>query len=372
MLSAPAPGHAQPVPANGELSGFVEVGARRVFLECRGSGSPVVVLISGYRNTAEIWTVQGEPGQTMVMPALAGLTRVCAYDRPGTILDATHRSKSDRVAMPRTADAIVGELHRLLKAAGIPPPYVLVAHSLGGLFARLYASTYPDEVAGLVLVDAWSEAFPGLLGPDQWPAYQDLAQTAPPGLEDYSDLEMVDFGAASDRMRRAAVATPLRDLPLYVLSRGRLVALPPDVPASFSPAAFEQAWRQGQDVSPRCCRTPATRLRAKATITSRSSSPVWSSAPHATWSKRFAIPPPGATPPPRNDGATDETISFPPCNGPCRMRNPVHRHRDRCAGPRAGDGAAGEVRRPCARAAGAKADRRERGAGPRGRRGVRG
>ncbi|MGH6895658.1 MAG: alpha/beta fold hydrolase [Geminicoccaceae bacterium] len=247
MLSAPAPGRAQPVPANGEFSGLVEVDGRRLFLECQGSGRPVVVLISGYRNTAEIWTVQGEPGQTMVMPAVASFTRVCAYDRPGTILDATLRSKSDPVAMPRTADAIVAELHGLLEAARLAPPYVLVAHSLGGLFARLYASTYADEVAGLVLVDAWPEALPALLGPDQWAAYEELARPAPPGLESYPDLEMVDFGAASDRMRQAAAATPLRDVPLFVLSRAKPVALPPDVPASFSPTVFEQAWRLGQN-----------------------------------------------------------------------------------------------------------------------------
>ena len=61
MLDPPAPGQAQPVPASGDFAGLVEVDGRRLFLECHGSGSPVVLLISGYRNTAEIWTVQGEP-----------------------------------------------------------------------------------------------------------------------------------------------------------------------------------------------------------------------------------------------------------------------------------------------------------------------
>ena len=66
-------------------------------------------------------------------------------------------SRSDPIAQPRTAPEVVADLHALLQAAEIPGPYVLAAHSLGGLFARLYASTYPDEVVGLVLVDAYSE-----------------------------------------------------------------------------------------------------------------------------------------------------------------------------------------------------------------------
>ena len=96
----------------------------------------------------------------MVLPGVAEFTRVCAYDRPGTyasIGEDDFVSRSDPIAQPRTAPEVVADLHALLQAAEIPGPYVLAAHSLGGLFARLYASTYPDEVVGLVLVDAYSE-----------------------------------------------------------------------------------------------------------------------------------------------------------------------------------------------------------------------
>jgi len=237
----------EPGPASGDFAGPLDVDGRKIYLECRGTGSPAVILISGYRNNAEIWTTPPGPGIAPVFSAIAEITRTCTYDRPGTILDAAHLSRSDPVPMPRTAAAVVFELHDLLDAAAIEGPYVLVAHSLGGIFARLYASTYPSVVAGLVLVDAWPEAMPKLLGPEQWAAYEKLAAPPPPGLESYRDLEMIDFGAASERMEQEAARRPLFGVPLFVLSRAKPVALPPNVPAGFSQSAFETAWREGQN-----------------------------------------------------------------------------------------------------------------------------
>jgi pimeloyl-ACP methyl ester carboxylesterase len=247
LLTIPATARAAPAPAQGEFAGPVDVDGRKLYVECKGTGSPTVILISGYRNDAEIWTTPPGPGLTPVFAAVAGFTRVCTYDRPGTILDATHLSRSDPVPMPRTAEAVAYELHDLLDAANIEGPYVLVAHSLGGLFARLYASTYRDDIAGLVLIDAWPEAMPKLLGPDQWAAYVKLSDPAPPGLESYRDLESIDFAAASERMEQEAAQSPLYDLPLFVLSRAKPVALPPNVPAGFSRDGFEAAWRKEQD-----------------------------------------------------------------------------------------------------------------------------
>ncbi len=247
LLAIPAVAWAAPGPADGDFAGAIEMDGRNIHLECKGTGAPTVILISGYRNDAEIWTTPPGPGIEPVLAGVAGFTRVCAYDRPGTILDATHRGRSDPLPMPRTAEDVVFELHDLLDAAQIPGPYVLVAHSLGGLFARLYASSYPNDVAGLVLVDAWPEAMPTLLGPEQWQAYQALAAAPPPGLEAYRDLELIDFGAASEQMEDAAAHQPLYGIPLFVLSRGKPVALPPNVPANFSQDAFETAWRKGQD-----------------------------------------------------------------------------------------------------------------------------
>jgi len=235
------------VDTTGNYAGEIDIGGRRLYLECRGTGTPTVILISGYRNDADIWSVDLDPEKTPVLQGIAGFTRVCAYDRPGTILDRDHQSRSDPVAMPRTAEAVVEELHALVTTAGLARPNVLVAHSLGGLFARLYASTYPSEVAGLVLVDAWQEDLPELLGPEQWNAYVELSTPPPPGLETYAGLEMVDFAAASATMRDAAAAHPLGDLPLAVISRNKPAALPPNVPEAFSAGAFEAAWQAGQN-----------------------------------------------------------------------------------------------------------------------------
>lgn len=238
----PAPARSQ---ASGDFAGSVDIGGRKIHLECRGAGGPAVILVSGYRSDAEVWTIEPGPGLTPVFSAVARFTRVCAWDRPGTILDLTNHSRSDPIPMPRTAESVVSELHTLLGKAGIRPPYVLAAHSLGGLFARLYAATYPGEVAGLVLVDAYPESLSSHLGPEQWAAYEEVARTPPPGL-DYPDLELVDFAAASRTMEQAAKASPLKSMPLVVIARGKPVILPSNVPARFSPEAFERAWQAGQ------------------------------------------------------------------------------------------------------------------------------
>ena len=132
-------------------------------------------------------------------------------------------------------------------AAKIEGPYVLAAHSLGGLFARLYASTYPGEVAGLVLVDAWPEAMPSCSALSNGKPTRSFPARRRPGSKSYRELEMIDFAAASECMEQEAARRPLFGLPLFVLSRAKPVALPPHIPANFSQDAFERAWREGQD-----------------------------------------------------------------------------------------------------------------------------
>ena len=122
------------------------------------------MLVAGLRGSPEDWNITEKPGPR-VFPEVARFTRVCAYDRPGTPV-GEKPSRSDPVPQPTTAGAAVADLHALLTAVGEAGPYVLVAHSYGGLIGRLYASTYPGDVSGLVLVDALSEGLRDAETPD--------------------------------------------------------------------------------------------------------------------------------------------------------------------------------------------------------------
>src|SRR5204863_6146343 len=189
----------------------------------------------------------------------------CVYDRPGTFLDADHLSRSTAVPLPRTARDLVSDLHALLEKAHVPGPYVFAAHSFGGIFARLYASTYPNNVVGMVLVDALSEKVKSGLTPEQWKLYVDFGFTKPtPGLEKYKEIEILDVNASLDQVEKAAEAQPLRPIPLVVLTQGQPFDLSPwqPLPADF-PAALNTAWHTGQDalatLAPNAKHTVATK-----------------------------------------------------------------------------------------------------------------
>ncbi len=190
-IAAQGPAAPGPSAAQGDFAGLVDIGGRRLYLECQGTGSPTVILEAGYRSSATTWSddlVQPERPRPMVLAGVAGFTRVCLYERPGVAAvldDGLHPSRSDPVPQPRTAEAVVADLHTLLQTAGVPGPYVLVGHSLGGAFVRLYAATYPAEVLGLVLVDAWYEELRDLQSPEQWAAYVRLNSAVPPELAAY-------------------------------------------------------------------------------------------------------------------------------------------------------------------------------------------
>jgi pimeloyl-ACP methyl ester carboxylesterase len=135
-----AGGDAERYPARGQR---VDVGGYRLHIYCVGEGSPTVLLDAGLGGFSLDWS--------LVQPELASTTRVCAYDRAGY-------GWSDASPQPRTPRHIAEELHTLLINAGIEGPYVLVGHSAGGKHVRLYASQYPEDVAGMVLVDARHES----------------------------------------------------------------------------------------------------------------------------------------------------------------------------------------------------------------------
>src|SRR5579859_5865779 len=118
---------------------LVDVGGLKMHIDCTGEGSPTVILDSGLGDSYVSWR--------KVQPQIAKFVRVCSYDRAGL-------GYSEISPRPRTSKVIAEELHSLLQAAHIPPPYILVGHSMAGYDVRLYTSLYRNEVAGMVLVDA--------------------------------------------------------------------------------------------------------------------------------------------------------------------------------------------------------------------------
>jgi pimeloyl-ACP methyl ester carboxylesterase len=230
----------------GEIEAQFDVGdGRKMYLECHGWGSPTVILEAGFRNSSGIWHISDNANQASVWDGVGTMTRVCAYDRPGTTLGAEKSSKSDPVPMPRTGPEIVHELHALLRSAHVPGPYILVAHSLGGIFSRLYASAYPDSIIGLVLVDAFPENIAQLLGNRDGAIFLELVVQVPDAFKDYKGLENVDLPELVQWMQNTAREKPLRPMPLVVLARGKPIALPKSLPDVFS-EHLESAWRKGQ------------------------------------------------------------------------------------------------------------------------------
>jgi pimeloyl-ACP methyl ester carboxylesterase len=229
MVLPPVAAHAA---GTGDFAGLVDIGGgRKMYLECRGEGSPTVVLLSGKGNRADTWSTPSPdvPGPA-VFPAIAKLTRVCAYDRPGTIgALASEPSRSDPVPLPVTAAAGAVDLQALLTAAKVPGPYVLIGHSMGGLIARLIASEHRDEVAGLVLDDALSEDLYNGLTTEQRAVFEKL-NGAP---ENYDNVKS---------FAQIRAAAPVRPMPVVVLTAGRPQLTPEAIASGQLPPEVTQAF----------------------------------------------------------------------------------------------------------------------------------
>lgn len=148
---------------------LVDVGGYRIMLECAGSGAPTVVIEAG--------AVAPRLPYRKVQYALAADTRVCSYDRPGALPSASDPRPASVAA---TSATFSRELRTVLANAGERGPYLLAAHSFGGLLVSAFTARYPDDVAGLVFVDALAPArtaafgTPGVL-PETWDARADVA-----------------------------------------------------------------------------------------------------------------------------------------------------------------------------------------------------
>jgi pimeloyl-ACP methyl ester carboxylesterase len=132
------------------LGKLVDIGGYRLHIYPTGEGSPTVVFESGGASWSLDWN--------LVQSEVAKFTSVCSYDRAGF-------GWSDSGPKPRTSKQIVTELHTLLTKTETKKPYILVGHSFGGHTARLFAKSYPDEVAGIILLDARHEAMNSKLPP---------------------------------------------------------------------------------------------------------------------------------------------------------------------------------------------------------------
>jgi pimeloyl-ACP methyl ester carboxylesterase len=184
-----------------DVDQMLPAGPHRLHVVVRGRG-PAVVLESGFGGTAESWE--------RVQPEVARFARVVAYDRAGL-------GRSESGPAPRTAAQIALELRTALRAANIAPPYVLVAHSAGGAYARVFAHLYPGEVAGMVLIDPPQE---GLLA---WlKVNHPEADAIPPAR-----LAQMPAGMRAEWEARDAVieelrgAWPLPEVPVVLVTSAR-------------------------------------------------------------------------------------------------------------------------------------------------------
>src|SRR5438093_3261067 len=221
------------IAASGPYSGRFDIGRRRLFLHCIGSGSPTVVFQGGL--TTDWVEVQNQ---------VARFTRACSYDPANAPW-----GRSDPAPTPRTAKDVVADLHALLAAAKVPGPYVLAGHSDGGLFVQLYASKHSADVRGLVLIDAVHSDYYArriallktLLPPAGLKATVQGLRTRPAAIV---DPEQIDLETSLAQTRAALARAPLHSMPVVVLTHGR-----PDPPGSDPPlvAPDDRLWRNLQD-----------------------------------------------------------------------------------------------------------------------------
>jgi pimeloyl-ACP methyl ester carboxylesterase len=201
-----------------------DIGDRSLYLDCRGSGSPTVVLEAGSGSDSATWGA--------VHDAIAGSTRTCAYDRAG-------RGRSDERGKHTLADAVT-DLRALLDAAGEGPPFIVVGHSLGGSYARVFASTYRHEVAGAVLVDSFEPAIQDdrihpLLGGLQ-PEYEAQLEALRAHV---SRVDGLDWPASEAQLRAASVDGVRLEVLVAARREPRLDAATNE--------AIATAWRDGME-----------------------------------------------------------------------------------------------------------------------------
>ena len=178
-----------PFPPPGRL---IDIGGWRLHINCTGevrASQPTVILESGMGDFSVEWG--------LVQPGVARFARVCSYDRAGD-------GWSELGPHPRTFHQIVYELHTLLDKAGVKPPLALVGHSYGGWLTRLYVSTYPTDVAGMVLVEAGADNPRRMTADGKLVLSSDLVKGEPiPAVKTSGPLRLSDIPPEALRQMRA-------------------------------------------------------------------------------------------------------------------------------------------------------------------------
>jgi pimeloyl-ACP methyl ester carboxylesterase len=201
----------------------VDVGGRSIYLDCRGTGSPTIVLEAGMGD--------GVAGWAPVHDGMASVTRTCAYDRPG-------RGSSDPRGRHTVADA-ADDLRGMLRIAGETPPFIVVGHSLGEVYTRVFAARYPEDVAGLVLVDGFSvDLEVDWIHPLLGSLRREYEQRAD-GLRDLvASVEDLDWPASEAQLR----AADLSAFPIVVLRAPRAEPRLDEATNEQIAAAWEEAY----------------------------------------------------------------------------------------------------------------------------------
>jgi pimeloyl-ACP methyl ester carboxylesterase len=195
LSSAPA----DEKPARESPGAMVQVGDHRLHMLVEGRGPPNVILEAGFDGALEVWR--------KVQPEVAKFARVVSYSRAGI-------GKSEAGPEPRSAEQIATELHTALMKADVKPPYILVGHSAGALYTRVFAHKYPREVEGIVFVDPATEDFYGWLEknhPEIWNALVEQSRQAPPGIRG----QLAALGKSLEQTRQS---WPLPEVPIVLLT----------------------------------------------------------------------------------------------------------------------------------------------------------
>lgn len=181
----------------------VDIGGYGLNVRAEGKGTPTVIFESGQGGGLSDWA--------NVQPEISKITRTFSYDRAGL-------GGSDKSTLPRTSLNQVKELHTLLEKSRVKGPYIIVAHSIGGLNARLFADNYPKEVVGIVFVDSTHEEFLNVFKSKSPEGFEDLKASyrSPEG-------NFQDFLTSTDQVRETRKKDTLRNIPIIVLSADRSI-----------------------------------------------------------------------------------------------------------------------------------------------------